>query len=404
MRTIVRRGLRFIAGITVLSVSLACAATAELTPTAPPNPTTEIRPTEQATITPPPTATDTPPPAPTITPSPTLAVPTLSAPLPISGENLADLQTTRELHMDGTEFQVGDVVFSHGDAMLAAISNSGEIKVWEISTGDVLLAGTASDSDYGMGYPGVAFSSDGNSLASTGVAWNDENGEFWGAAYLWDLETPDEAARFFNVTHRSVMDVAFSPDGLTLVAGTQDGMGGGGHVLVWSVATGELINDPLLADWITAVTVSPDGRRIAATTYGAVITLEPTTGETLMVMDLVEGALWDVAYLPNRLAMVVRGDSSVALIDPVSSRYPPIVAGDSGDIADMAVFFDGSLLATASGEDDAVTFWEMTEGREIFQLRGQNAPALSVAFSSDGYAMASLHADGTVLLWGALEE
>ena len=276
--------------------------------------------------------------------------------------------------------------------------------MWEVVSGEVLLAGASSDSGYGVGYPDVAFSPDGTSLASTGVAWADEYEEYWGAVYLWDLETRGEPTHLMNITHRSAMDVAFSPDGLTLAAGTQSGMGGGGHVLLWSMETGKLIRDIEFDDWITAVTYSSDGRHVAATTYGSLITLEPATGESVLDMDLLDGALWDVAFLPNDLAMVAQGDTSVVLYDPASSRYPPQVAGGSGAITDMALSSDGSMVATASGQDDAVTFWGMNEGQELFQLSAGTSPVVSVDISRDGGALASLHADGTVLVWGVVSE
>ena len=394
----------FITGITLVSVSLACAATVKLTPTAPPSPTVVASPTQQTAITP--SAEETLGPRPTLplasTPAPT-SMPTVRTqwtPSPISVENLAHLQTMAEMHMDATELAVADVLFSPDSAMLAALSGRGELKLWDTATGQVLLAESSSDSDYGVGYPELAFSPDGVYLASTGVAWADEYEECWGAVYLWDLDTQAEPARLLNMTHRSAMDVAFSPDGLTLAAGTQHGMGGGGHVLLWSVTTEELIHDIELDDWITGVTFSSAGQRIAAATYGAVILLEAATGETLMVVDAFDSAVWDVVFLPNDMAMVVRGSSSVVLIDLASSRYPPLIAGNSGEIADMALSSDGSLLATASWEDDAVTFWDTTEGQELFRLSGHNAPVLSVAISDDGRTLASLHADGAVLLWG----
>ena len=101
----------------------------------------------------------------------------------------------------------GSVSFSPDGSMLASSSNKGII-LWDVATQQNITR-------FGKGHT-VLFSPDGTILASV-FAVSSGSG-----IYLWDVATKVELATFLHTSY-SVKAVSFSPDGTTLVTGTDDG-------------------------------------------------------------------------------------------------------------------------------------------------------------------------------------
>jgi WD40 repeat protein len=69
-----------------------------------------------------------------------------------------------------------------------------------------------------------------------------------------------------------------------------------------------------------------------------------------------------------------------------------------GSISSLAFSPDGTVLATASGND--IVLWSIETGNQLNILTGHTASINSIAFSPDGTILASASADGTIRLWG----
>jgi hypothetical protein len=115
----------------------------------------------------------------------------------------------------------------------------------------------------------VAFSPDGKTLTAgfhVGVGGG-------GGVVLWDVATRKRLAdEPLPVTEGAVMSVAFSPDGKTLTAGFHVGVGGGGGVVLWDVAAPKRLADeplPVTEGAVMSVAFSPDGKTLAAGLFRA---------------------------------------------------------------------------------------------------------------------------------------
>jgi WD40 repeat protein len=317
----------------------------------------------------------------------------------------------------------------------------GTVRVWDVDPGATLpvLRGHTS-----YVYP-VAYSPDGRWIASGG--W-DEAGAGNGARpslRLWDAATGERCA---ILPHPGIVpSLAYGPDGRWLVSGSS----GDNRLRIWDVATARVrkeIQGP--AGSFRFVTVSPDGKRVAATAF------DPQSNKHhLLVCDLVSGEhLFSaeggslghseggpVAYSPDGRWLAVRAadDKTVLLLDArthetvarfsghekfvykvlfspdsrllascsqdhtvrlwqVPSGACQVLHGHTDEVFAAAFHPDGTRLATA-GRDQAIWLWDLKRGVEVARLPGHSSYVWSLAWSPDGRTLASGSGDFTVRLW-----
>jgi WD40 repeat protein len=171
------------------------------------------------------------------------------------------------------------VAFSPDGKRLATVDQAAAVRIWDCATHKELrrLHGRQSRMN------AVAFSPDGKTLAAAGWVWA-EKVEQWGdAILLWDVSTGKELRRFhrlpgqgkpkkddrmnvqvapinLNIGARSVLAIAFTPDGRSLISAEFDGT-----VVVWEVLTG-LPRREFLGHqaYVHGLALSPDGRIAAS--------------------------------------------------------------------------------------------------------------------------------------------
>jgi WD40 repeat protein/uncharacterized caspase-like protein len=320
--------------------------------------------------------------------------------------------------------------FSPDGRLLATYSGmfSGQVKLWDVSTGHELrtLAADVGGADIvGGGVRSVAFSRDGRLVA----AGSDD-----GSTKVWDVATGRELYKLGGDNRgtgdSAVYSVAFGADDRVLVT-----LGGVPAVAkFWDLTTGQLARETegvwmpagALYGW-SGLAFTPDGTQVLLVEGDArrgpsIKFVEVATGREARSVEVPHwnvgsSALAGITFTPDGRLLATAWDMikdtaltvhyHVKLYDLTAQKEYPLFDLPQATYASMSFSPDGRLLVTTAGNH--VRLWDTTTGAEA---RAIDVPALpsrlipnsyvwSAAFSPDSRVLATTGSDTQIILWDA---
>jgi WD40 repeat protein/serine/threonine protein kinase len=284
--------------------------------------------------------------------------------------------------------EVNSLAFSPEGELFAAALGDGSIKVWNSRTGtEVRTFPAHTDAVFS-----VAFNPDGRHLASTGADRN---------VKVWDWTT---GRNVFTCPSQSDADhnrgmgyvVAFSPDGRRLAAGSD------GAVTLWDWENQRPALPPLTGHAKKGISVafSADGRLLASGSWsGEVMIWNAESGERLQTLSHHDNPVSALAFSPDGRYLVSGSfDRRVIVWDARIGKRLQTIEPRNGLVLGVAFSPDGLRIVSA-GEEKTVQVWDPATGREVLDLRGHTEMSQGVAFSPNGQRLASSGGDGTVRVW-----
>jgi WD40 repeat protein len=290
--------------------------------------------------------------------------------------------------------EVNDVAFSPDGRTLASSGNDSTVRLWNVRARRQIVRPLSVSPAIVVA---VAFSPDGRLLAAAEGFGGD-------AIRLLDVRTrrwlPELRSRSGSA---EINGLAFGSDGRTLAAAGVDGT-----IRIWNPRTGKELGGPLKrnGDAINGVAFSPDGSLLAAASDdGTVYLWDPRHHEQRGTLQGHVGSIRSVSFTPDGRTIASAGsDGTIRLWDPQTHRQSgtPLVGGDSS-ISDVAFDPRGDTLASA-GFDGLVRLWDPGTHKQLgTPLEGPRGTTVgAVAFSPDGTTIASANGDHTIRLWDGL--
>ncbi len=226
----------------------------------------------------------------------------------------------------------------------------------------------------------------------------------------WDDEVLSQAAAprmvklgALPASYEPVMALTLSPDGKRLAAGR------GRELAVYSL---ESTNYPVLArveahgELVRALAWSPDGEFLASGSFRELKMWAVRSNEVQLQWSVSSNLLGRI----NALRFTPHGGAVIAADGAIAENGwlrvfgtptgTPISAWrtDADVIYDLAVSPDGGLVATASG-DKLVKFWELVSQKEVGQIEAHFGAVWGAAFNTNATELITVGADKQLKLW-----
>ena len=293
---------------------------------------------------------------------------------------LYETATSRPPALLPSENPVGGVAFSPDGGSLVSAAYPGEIRLWDLMTGRT----TATL----QGFAPVAFSPDGTTLAF-------KDGY---AIKLWNVETETDIATLEG-HFKGVLSADFSPDGLFLASGAEDG-----RVRLWDLETkaGTLLERYPRELHFGSLSFSPDGTLLASGAGTSKVSLWDVATGTKILTTVFTSTVLAMRFSPDgRTLAVGLTEGAVELWDVATRKTTATLKESPHWVHSVAFSSDGATLATASEQEGTVRLWNLaTENAVVFKDHG--APVTFVRFSPDGTGLAVGSSYGAALLWNVV--
>lgn len=257
---------------------------------------------------------------------------------------------------------VSSIAFSWDSRRVATASYDGTARIWDAATGEERLTFAGHTRTGTSALHAVAFSPDGNRVASGGYG-----------VMVWNANSAEEYFSLKDVGH--VVRVAFSPDNKYLATGGHEG------AMLWSSKNGEhertLQRDRKGDNWYVAF--SPDSK-----TLGMVgpVGLEIRGVRWGRRWWWGRGA-WDVAFSPDGSRVATCGQQvTVWDIEAWDEHLRLPVRGV------RSVLFTPNGRYIVTGNVDSVCVWDAESGRLLSSINERSAPPRPIALSPNGKLLA----------------
>ena len=273
------------------------------------------------------------------------------------------------------------------DGRIVVISNrrDQEIMRWDARSGQPLNSFFLT---HKKGVTSLAFSPDGKTMLT---------GSDDGTARLWNSINGEPVGKALQLSSGSVMAVAFSPDGRTILTG---GAGEDNTARQWDTRSGKPVGKVMKHyGWVIAVAFSPDGRTILTGCADNTARLwDAHSGQPIGKVMKHNAYVMAVAFSPDGKTLLTGSeDKGVRLWDARSGEIIEKVMYHDSIVEDVSFSPDGKTILSAG--DKTARLWSAATGEPIARVVGHTDEVMSAVLSPDGTAILTVSFDKTAHIW-----
>lgn len=263
------------------------------------------------------------------------------------------------------------------DGTLLSVEEPGVVRSWNLST-------QQQTGFFDLEDPATLWAL--NPAAAVAVAGSDE-------LQAWDLKTGNLVAGWPQASWVSA--VSMSPDGKIIATGHDDGF-----IRLWDLTRGRIAELRAHHQAVSALAFARDGRKLASSSEDKAIHLwnldtEKPFGSLLGHTDRMPALAWH----PDGKRFLSAGWDTTARVWDLANCEPIILLNaHAGQVLTFALSPDGALLACADSAN-AVHIWDLTSYRVVQTLRSQGGEIRTLAWTPDGKRLAGGGSDRFIHLW-----
>ena len=211
-----------------------------------------------------------------------------------------------------------------------------------------------------------------------------------------NFESSDLAKSVFTQAFGFVIAIAFSPDGKSIAAGTDNN-----DIQLWNVVDGKhLLTYTGHSQWVRSIAFSPDSDKIASGSHDMTVRIwEANTGKCIQVLKGHTDRVRLVKFDPTgKILLTSSQDKSVRLWDVKSGQCLRNLIG-LGNLLGAVIFTSGGRILGGTREKSLIKLWNVDTGKCLNTLQGHAKWVQSMAFSSDGKVIVTSSEDKTIRVW-----